>query len=335
MATRVAINGFGRIGRCVLRSAWNDPDIEFVHINDLTSIGTLAHLLEFDSVHGRMKADIQAEDGAIVIDGKRIPVTAERDPANLPWGETGVDVVLECTGVFRKREGAAKHLEAGAGRVIISAPASNPDATVVMGVNDDVLEAGHRIVSNASCTTNCLAPVAAVLDRVFGIEAGLMVTVHSYTMDQRLLDAPHKDLRRGRAAATNIVPTSTGAAKAVGLVLPQLNGKLNGYAIRVPTPNVSLVDLSVTTREPVSVEAINAALQEAAAGPMAGVLAVTDKPVVSTDLIGAPASSTVDLELTQVMGPNMAKIVTWYDNEWGFSSRMVDLVKKLAGLEKA
>ena len=336
MATRVAINGFGRIGRCVLRSAWNDPDIEFVHINDLTSIGTLAHLLEFDSVHGRMKADIQAEDGAIVIDGKRIPVTAERDPANLPWAEAEVDVVLECTGVFRKRDGATKHLTAGAKRVIISAPASDPDATVVMGVNDDVLKPDHRIVSNASCTTNCLAPVAAVLDRTFGIEAGLMVTVHSYTMDQRLLDAPHKDLRRGRAAATNIVPTSTGAAKAVGLVLPQLNGKLNGYAIRVPTPNVSLVDLSVTTREPVSVEAINAALTAAAeSGPMAGVLDVTNKPVVSTDLIGAAASSTVDLALTQVMGPHMAKIVTWYDNEWGFSSRMVDLVKRLAGMEQA
>jgi len=335
MATRVAINGFGRIGRGVLRSAWNDPEIEFVHINDLTSIDTLAHLLEFDSVHGRMQADISVDGGAIVIDGKRIPVTAERDPANLPWAEAKVDVVLECTGVFRKRAGATKHLDAGAKRVIISAPAVDPDATIVMGVNDDILEPAHRIISNASCTTNCLAPVAAVLDRAFGIEAGLMVTVHSYTMDQCLLDAPHKDLRRGRAAAVNIVPTSTGAAKAVGLVLPQLNGKLNGYAIRVPTPNVSLVDLTVQTREPVSVEAVNAALKAAAdAGPLAQVLDTTSKPVVSSDMIGAAASSTVDLELTQAMGPNLAKVVTWYDNEWGFSTRMVDLVKRLAELEQ-
>jgi glyceraldehyde 3-phosphate dehydrogenase len=335
MATRVAINGFGRIGRGVLRSGWNDPEIEFVHINDLTSIDTLAHLLEFDTVHGRWRADISADGGDLVINGKRIPVTAERDPANLPWKESRVDTVLECTGVFRKRAQAMLHLDAGAGRVIISAPASDPDATVVMGVNDDTLKASDRIVSNASCTTNCLAPVVKVLDEKFGIVAGLMCTVHSYTMDQRLLDAPHKDLRRGRAAAANIVPTSTGAAKAVGLVLPQLDGKLNGYAIRVPTPNVSLVDLTVTTRDPVSVEAINAAMQAAAdTGSLAGFLATTSKPVVSSDMVGEPASSTVDLALTQTMGPNMAKVVTWYDNEWGFSSRMLDLVKRLAGLEK-
>ena len=333
MAIRVAINGFGRIGRCVFRAAWKDSDIEFVHINDLTDVATLAHLLEFDSVHGRMDADIRHEDGAIIVDGKRIVVSAERDPASLPWAANNVDVVLECTGVFRKRAGATKHLDAGAKRVLISAPAVEPDATIVMGVNDDVLKASDRIISNASCTTNCLAPVAKVLHETFGIEAGLMTTVHSYTMDQRLLDAPHSDLRRGRAAAVNMVPTSTGAAKAVGLVLPDLNGKLNGFAIRVPTPNVSLVDLTVTTRDAISVEAINSALSAAASGAMAGVLAVTDKPVVSSDLIGAPASSTVDLALTQAMGPNLAKIVTWYDNEWGFSSRMIDLVKRVAALE--
>jgi glyceraldehyde 3-phosphate dehydrogenase len=289
-------------------------------------------LLSFDSVHGRFEG-VEATEGGITVRGTFIPTSAERDPANLPWADRKVDVVLECTGAFRSRAGAQKHLDAGAPRVIISAPASDPDATIVMGVNDDTLTAADRIVSNASCTTNCLAPVAKVLDAVFGIENGLMTTVHSYTMDQRLLDAPHKDLRRARAAAANIVPTSTGAAVAVGLVLPELAGKLNGMAIRVPTPNVSLVDLVVNTREPVTVEAINAALTEAASGPLAGVLAVSNTPIVSSDLLGNPHSSIADLPLTQVVGTHTAKVLTWYDNEWGFSCRMLDLVRRLSALE--
>lgn len=334
MAIRVAINGFGRIGRCVLRAALHDERFEFVHINDLTSVDTLAHLLEFDTVHGRLADEVTVEEGHIVVAGRRIEVSAVKNPTELPWASKQVDVVLECTGVFRTRDGAAKHLEAGAKRVIISAPGKGVDATVVVGVNDDILEASHTVVSNASCTTNCLAPVAKVLNDTFGITGGQMTTVHSYTMDQRLLDAPHnKDLRRARAAAQNMVPTSTGAATAVGLVLPELAGKLHGYAIRVPTPNVSLVDLTVTTNKPVTIEALNAAMQAAADGPMAGVLATTNKPVVSSDLVGAPASSTVDLELTDVVGENLAKIVTWYDNEWGFSNRMLDLARKLASLE--
>lgn len=335
MAIRVAINGFGRIGRCVLRAAWDDPSIEFVHINDLTPVATLAHLLEYDTVHGRSKMTVEVDGDFIVAGGKRIRVTAERDPTKLPWAAEKVDVVLECTGIFTKREKAALHLEAGARRVIISAPATGADATVVMGVNDHVLKAGDRIVSNASCTTNCLAPAAKVIHERFGIVAGLMTTVHSYTMDQNLLDAPHSsDLRRARAAALNMVPTSTGAAKAVGLVLPDLNGKLNGIAIRVPTPNVSLVDLTVTTEKPVTAADVNAALTEASLGALAGILAVTDKPVVSSDLVGNPASSTIDLALTQTMGTHMLKIVTWYDNEWGFSARMVDLAKRVAALEQ-
>jgi glyceraldehyde 3-phosphate dehydrogenase len=332
MPIRVALNGFGRIGRCVLRAAWNDPDIEIVHINDLTADSTLAHLLSYDTVHGRFEG-VEIADGGIVVRGTFIPTSAERDPANLPWAERNVDIVLECTGAFRKRAGAQKHLDAGAKRVIISAPATDPDATVVMGVNDDILKSSDRIVSNASCTTNCLAPVAKVLDEAFGIENGLMTTVHSYTMDQRLLDAPHKDLRRARAAAANIVPTSTGAAKAVGLVLPQLVGKLNGMAIRVPAPNVSLVDLVVNTRDPVTVEAVNAALTEAANGDLKGVLGVSTAPIVSSDLVGNPLSSVADLPLTQAVGSHTVKVLSWYDNEWGFSSRMLDLVRRLAALE--
>lgn len=332
MPVRVAINGFGRIGRCVLRAAWNDPDIEFVHINDLTSDDMLAHLLKYDSVHGTFGPDVAAVDGGIRVGDKVIPTTAERDPTQLPWADRGVDVVLECTGVFRTREAAAQHLTAGAGKVIISAPATNPDYTVVMGVNDEGLTGEHKIVSNASCTTNCLAPVAKVLNDTFGITGGLMTTVHSYTMDQRLLDAPHKDFRRARAAAANIVPTSTGAAKAVGLVLPELAGKLAGMAIRVPTPNVSLVDLVFTTEKPVSVEAINAAITTAAEGPMKGVLKASTAPLVSSDLVGDEHSSVFDMPLTAVMGQHQAKILTWYDNEWGFSSRMVDLSKRLGEL---
>jgi glyceraldehyde 3-phosphate dehydrogenase len=333
MATRVALNGFGRIGRCVLRAAWGSEDIEFVHINDLTDANMLAHLLAFDSVHGRFGRSVEAVDGGISIDGKVVPISAERNPEALPWADRGVDVVLECTGVFRKRDQAARHLAAGAGKVIISAPASDPDYTVVMGVNDDGLTPEHRIVSNASCTTNCLAPVAKVLNDAFGIESGLITTVHSYTMDQRLLDAPHKDYRRARAAAANIVPTSTGAAKAVGLVLPELDGKLNGMAIRVPTPNVSLVDLVINSARPMSVEAINAALTEASeSGPLKGILGVSNGALVSSDLVGDPRSSVADLPLTQTMGEHSAKVLSWYDNEWGFSARMIDLVRKLAAL---
>jgi glyceraldehyde 3-phosphate dehydrogenase len=333
MTIRVAINGFGRIGRCVLRAGWDNPDIEFVHINDLTSDEMLAHLLEYDSVHRRFDQDIEAVEGGIRIGDTVIPTTAERDPESLPWGALDVDVVLECTGAFRTREGATKHLNAGAKRVIISAPGTNPDITVCVGVNDESLQADHRIISNASCTTNCLAPVAKVLDQEFGIVSGLMTTVHAYTMDQRLLDAPHKkDFRRARAAAVNMVPTSTGAAKAVGIVLPQLAGKLNGMAIRVPTPDVSLVDLVFKAGRPVSVDAINGALRAAAEGPLKGVLAVSTAPLVSSDLMGNPHSSVADLPLTQVMGDDMAKVLSWYDNEWGFSCRMLDLTCLVAAL---
>ena len=333
MTIRVAINGFGRIGRCVLRAGWNDPEIEFVHINDLTDDKTLAHLLKYDSVHRQFDETVSAVEGGIQIGDTLVATSAVRDPSDLPWAKLDIDIVLECTGVFRKRDGATKHLTAGAKRVIISAPAVEPDATVCVGVNHEVLRPEHRIVSNASCTTNCLAPLAKVLDEVFGIEHGLMTTVHSYTMDQKLLDAPHKDLRRGRAAVMSIVPTTTGAAKAVGLVLPQLNGKLNGMAIRVPTPNVSLVDLVFTSKKEMSVEAINSAIITAADGDLSGVLGYTSDPIVSIDLVGNQNSSTVDLGLTLTMGSHSAKIITWYDNEWGFSCRMLDLTKLLAGLD--
>ena len=327
MPVRVAINGFGRIGRQVLRGAWNDPDIEVVHINDLTGDDMLAHLLKYDSVHGTFAPDVVAVEGGISVDGTVIPTSAERDPTRLPWADRKVDVVLECTGVFRKRADAAQHLAAGAGRVIISAPATDPDYTVVLGVNDDGLSADHRIISNASCTTNCIAPVAKVLHEQFGIVSGLLTTVHSYTMDQRLLDAPHKDFRRARAAAANIVPTTTGAAAAVGRVLPALAGKLGGMAIRVPTPNVSLVDLVVTTERPASVDSVNAAIEAAAAGAMNGILRASSAPIVSSDLVGDSHSSIFDLPLTAVMGEHQVKILTWYDNEAGFSARMIDLAK--------
>ena len=333
MALRVAINGFGRIGRCVLRSAVNVPEIEIVHINDLTSPEQLAHLLIHDSVHGNWNVPVVVAEGGFTIGGKFVAVTAEKDPAKLPWRDQRIDVVLECTGLFTKREKAAAHLDAGAKRVIISAPGEGEDITVCLGVNDDKLDlAKHFVISNASCTTNCLAPVAKVLHRHFGIEGGLMTTVHSYTMDQNLLDAPHKkgDLRRARAAALSMVPTSTGAAKAVGLVLPELKGKLNGFAVRVPTPNVSLVDLVINTSKPVTKDAINAALAEAAAGELKGILSAVHAPLVSLDLNGNPHSSIVDLELTSTMGDNMGKVLSWYDNEWGFSNRMVDLCKMIA-----
>ena len=332
MPIRVAINGFGRIGRCVFRAGFGDPEIEFVHINDLTDDKTLAHLLKYDSVHGKFE-NPTAVDGGIKVGDTVISTSATKDPSLLPWAEKNIDVVLECTGFFRTSEGAQKHIDAGAGKVIISAPAKSNDVrTIVVGVNDNELEAGDRIVSNASCTTNCLAPVAKVLDEAFGIESGLMTTVHAFTGDQRLVDAPHSDLRRGRAAAVSMVPTSTGAAKAVALVLPQLKGKLNGMAIRVPTPNVSLVDLAFNTREPISKEAINKALTDASNGAMKGILAISDEPLVSVDLCGNPNSSIVDVSLTEVQGERFGKILSWYDNEWGFSNRMLTLTKKLMSL---
>ncbi len=333
MAIRVAINGFGRIGRCVFRVAFGDADVEIVHINDLTSPMQLGHLLAHDSVHGKWSVPVSATETALTVGGKTIPVSAEKDPAKLPWKELGIDVVLECTGAFTKREKAQLHLDAGAGRVIISAPADGEDITVCLGVNDHQLDfSKHRIISNASCTTNCLSPFAKVLNDNFGITQGLMTTIHSYTMDQNLLDAPHKkaDMRRARAAALSMVPTSTGAAKAVALVLPELKGKLNGLAMRVPTPNVSVVDLVFNTEKPVTKQAINDAFIAAANGPMKGILAAVNAPLVSIDLNGDPHSSIVDLELTQVMGTNMAKVLSWYDNEWGFSNRMVDLCRLIA-----
>lgn len=332
MATRVAINGFGRIGRNVLRTAINEPDIEIVHINDLTPLDLLVHLLKYDSVHGPFDADVQTADGGINVNGQFISTSAIKDPASLPWSERKVDVAMECTGLFRTRDQAAMHLTAGAKRVIISAPGIDPDATVCVGVNEGTLRADDAVISNASCTTNCLAPMAKVLDATFGIEEGLITTIHSYTMDQRLLDSTHKDFRRARAAAQNMVPTTTGAAAAVGLVLPGLSGKLNGMSVRVPTPNVSIVDLVFRSSKPMSAESINQALAEAANGPMAGVLAFSTEPLVSSDLIGNPHSSIVDGLSTQTMGSHMAKVLAWYDNEWGFSNRMVDLTKTIASL---
>lgn len=331
MTVKVGINGFGRIGRLVLRAAADLPDVEIVAINDLTDAATNAHLLKYDSVHGIMDGEIGATDDALIVNGKEIKVLSERDPANLPWGQLGVDIVVESTGLFRDKEKASKHLEAGAKKVIISAPAKNEDITIVLGVNEDKYDpANHHIVSNASCTTNCLAPVAKVLDEQFGIEKGLMTTVHSYTNDQRILDQAHKDLRRARAAAESIIPTTTGAAKAVALVLPQLKGKLNGFSMRVPTPNVSVVDLVVELGKKATVEEINGALKAAAEGPMKGILAYTDEPLVSIDFNGNDNSSIVDGLSTMIIGDTMAKVVSWYDNEWAYSVRIVELAKYMA-----
>lgn len=328
MAIRIAINGFGRIGRNVLRSSWDSADIEFVHINDLTSDDMLAYLLSNDSVHGTWK-DAKAVEGGILVDGKLIPTSSERSPANLPWAERDVDIVLECTGVFTDGNKAKAHIEAGAKKVIISAPGKNVDGTYVVGVNDHELAAGATIISNASCTTNCLAPLAKVLHEAVGIEHGTMTTVHAYTMDQNLLDAPHAGgkFRRARAAAVNMVPTSTGAATAIGLVYPQLAGKLDGMAIRVPTPDGSLVDLCFQAGRDTTVEELNAAVQKAADGPLKGILGVAGAHTVSSDIVGSPLSSIVDLPLTKVMGGRMVKMLTWYDNEWGFSNRMIDLAR--------
>jgi glyceraldehyde 3-phosphate dehydrogenase len=337
MSLRIAINGFGRIGRAFLRIAWDHPDVEIVQVNDLAGPDQLAYLLEFDSVHRRWDRTVKVVDGGFDIGGRFVAASAEPDPRKLPWGEKGVDVVLESTGLFTARAKAEMHLEAGARRVIISAPAKDEDITVVLGVNDHMLDLEkHRIVSNASCTTNCLAPVASVLDQTFGIDTGLMTTIHSYTMDQNLLDAPHRkgDFRRARAAALNMVPTSTGAAKAIGLVMPHLKGRLNGLSIRVPTPNVSVVDLVFTTRDPITVESVNAALTDAANGRLKGILGVTKEPWVSSDFQGNSLSSVADLSWTFVSGERTGKVLAWYDNEWGYSSRLVDLARLLGGLER-
>ncbi|SEA39524.1 glyceraldehyde 3-phosphate dehydrogenase [Bowdeniella nasicola] len=326
MTIRVGINGFGRIGRNFFRAARAaGADFEIVAVNDLTDNHTLAHLLKYDSILGRLDADVTYDEDSITVDGQRIVALAERDPANLPWGDLDVDIVIESTGFFTDAEKAKAHIEAGAKKVIISAPAKNEDATFVMGVNDqDYDPEKDTIISNASCTTNCLAPMAKVLDEEFGIERGLMTTIHAYTGDQKIHDAPHKDLRRARAAAVNIVPTSTGAAKAVSLVLPQLKGKLDGYALRVPVITGSATDLTFTASKDVTVEEVNAAIKKAAEGPLKGILAYSEEPLVSTDIVTDPHSSIFDAGLTKVIG-NEVKVVSWYDNEWGYSNRLVDL----------
>ncbi len=326
MTTRIGINGFGRIGRLVFRAALSHPDVEVVAINDLMDEALLAHLLKYDSVHGTLNETVTSEAGAITVNGKKIQVTAIKDPAEIAWKDAGADIVAECTGLFRDADSAGKHLQGGARKVIISAPAKGPDITIVMGVNSHQYDPkAHHIISNASCTTNCLAPVAKVLMEHFGIRSGLMTTIHSYTGDQRLLDFPHKDYRRARAAALSMIPTTTGAAKAVALVIPELDGKLNGLAIRVPTPNVSIVDVVVTVEKAgVTASDVNEALKSAADGPLKGILGYSDEPLVSTDYNGCPLSSVVDGPTTYTVD-NMVKVLSWYDNEVGYSTRMVDL----------
>ena len=327
MTIKVGINGFGRIGRNAFRAAMANPALEIVAVNDLTDAETLAHLLKYDSIHGILDAEVKAEKDAIVVNGKAIKVLAERDPAALPWGTLGIDVVVESTGRFTDADKAAAHIKAGAKKVIISAPAKGEDITIVMGVNEDKYDAAkHNIISNASCTTNCLAPMAKVIHENFGIKHGMMTTVHSYTNDQMILDLPHKDLRRARAAAMSIIPTTTGAAKAVALVLPELKGKLNGFALRVPTPNVSLTDLVSEMEKPVTVEEVNAALKAAAAGPLKGILAYSDEPLVSKDYNGNPHSCIIDADSTMVVDGTQLKVIGWYDNEWGYSNRVIDLI---------
>ena len=327
MAIRVGINGFGRIGRQVYRIGYKNPELEFVAINDITDAKTLAHLLKYDSVHRTMKAEVMEKDGSIVVDGKTVKVLAERDPENLPWKELNVDVVLESTGKFTDRIGGEKHCLAGAKKVVVSAPAKNPDVTFVLGVNEEVYDKEkHHIISMGSCTTNCLAPVVKVLHKEFGIERGLMTTIHSYTNDQVILDQPHRDLRRARAAALSMIPTTTGAAKAISEVIPEMKGRMDGLSIRVPTPTVSLVDLVALLSKETTKEAINAAFRKYAAGPMKGILDATDEELVSCDFIGNTHSSIVDLAETFVTGGRMVKVLSWYDNEWGFSTRMCDLL---------
>jgi glyceraldehyde 3-phosphate dehydrogenase len=335
MPVRVGINGFGRIGRNVFRAAMaagaGAQEIEWVAVNDLTDAETLAHLLKYDSILGPYPGEVKLEGDTIHVDGKPLKVLAERDPGALPWGELGVDVVIESTGFFTDRESASKHLAGGARKVVISAPATDPDATVVLGVNfDEVYDAAsHDVISNASCTTNCLGPIAKVINDTVGIEHGLMTTIHAYTADQRLQDMPHKDLRRARAAAINLIPASTGAAKAIGLVIPELQGKLNGFAVRAPVPTGSVVDLTVVCRRETTVEELNGALKAAAEGPMTGILQYTEDPIVSSDIVQSSYSSIVDSKLTSVMQGTMAKVVSWYDNEWGYSNRIVDLVQRV------
>jgi glyceraldehyde 3-phosphate dehydrogenase len=331
MAVKVGINGFGRIGRNLFRAAHAaGADLDVVAVNDLTDAATLGHLLKYDSILGRFPGEVEAGDSSITVDGEEIKVLSERDPADLPWADLGADVVIESTGFFTKRDDAAKHLDAGAKKVIISAPATDPDITVALGVNfDDYDPDSHNIISNASCTTNCLAPVAKVINDSVGIEHGLMTTIHAYTADQRLQDMPHKDLRRARAAALNLIPASTGAAKAVGLVLPELNGKLSGFAVRAPVATGSVVDLTCNVGKETSVEEINAAVKAAAEGPLKGILAYTEDPIVSTDIVGDPHSSIFDASVTVVMEGTMLKILTWYDNEWGYSNRVVELAGKV------
>jgi glyceraldehyde 3-phosphate dehydrogenase len=330
MAVRVGINGFGRIGRNIMRAALGATDIDFVAVNDLTNAKTLAHLLKYDSVLGNLEATVKASGDGITVNADEFKVLSVKDPAQLPWKDLGVDVVFESTGIFTAREGAAKHLEAGAKKVMITAPAKGPDVTVVMGVNDDTYDpAKHHIVSNASCTTNCLAPMANVIHQKFGIRKGWMTTIHSYTNDQNLLDLPHKDMRRARAAAMSMIPTTTGAASAIGEVIPELKGKLDGFAMRVPTPNVSIVDLNAILDKKATGEEVNAALREAAAGPLKGILAVSDEELVSIDFRGNANSSIVDAPYTKVMDGDFLKVLSWYDNEWGYASRCVDLLRQM------
>jgi len=331
MAVKVGINGFGRIGRNIMRAALGDKNIDFVAVNDLTDAATLAHLLKYDSVLGNLKHKVEVQGDGIAVEGDQFKVVSHRDPAQLPWKDLGVEVVFESTGLFTNRDAAAKHLAAGAKRVVITAPAKGPDITVVMGVNHDLYDPSkHQIISNASCTTNCLAPMAKVLHEAFGIKKGWMTTIHSYTNDQQLLDLPHKDLRRARAAALSMIPTSTGAASAVGEVLPQLKGKLDGFAMRVPTPNVSVVDLAAILDKKTTAQEVNALFQQAASGALKGILEYSTAPLVSIDFKGNPHSSVIDAEYTKVMDGDFVKVLSWYDNEWGYSNRCVDLLRFMA-----
>jgi len=332
MAIKVGINGFGRIGRSVFRKAMQVGGIDFVAVNDLTNAKTLAHLLKYDSTQGRFNGEVTVDGSDLIVNGDRLRITAERDPANLKWGELGADIVIESTGIFATREGCTKHLTAGAKKVILTVPPKDPvDAMVVLGVNDNILTKDHKIVSNASCTTNCLAPMVKVLHDSFGVEHGLMTTIHSYTNDQNILDLPHSDLRRARAAALNIIPTSTGAARAIGSIIPDLKGKLDGTSLRVPTPTGSITDLVATMKRAVTKDEVNAAFKAAAGGNLKGILSYTEDPIVSTDIVGDTHSCILDSLETMVMG-NTVKILGWYDNEWGYSCRVVDLLKKLAAL---
>jgi glyceraldehyde 3-phosphate dehydrogenase len=329
---KVGINGFGRIGRLTYRALLSKPNVEVVAINDLTDAKTLAHLLKYDSIHGKFPGEVALDGDSLVVNGKKFKVMAEKDPANLPWAALGVEIVIECTGIFRNREKMTKHLTAGAKKVLLSVPSDSKDdvdATIVLGVNDNMLTPEMKLISNASCTTNCLAPIAKVLNDSFGIKKGLMNTIHSYTNDQIILDAPHKDLRRARAAAVSIIPTKTGAAKAIGLVIPELDGKMDGFAVRVPTPDASLVDLTCELNRDVTKDEIHAAMKAAAEGPMKGVLQFLTEPLVSCDIIGNTHSSIYDAELTKVLGGNLVKVIAWYDNEYGYSCRMADLVVRM------